>query len=210
MTLQNGLIHAGSAFLWTDTALFHHETSERIGEVPKAFYGQVWPWAAVHSGLIDLADPHKVARLVSEQWPITLESLLKAARNALRLEAAEGRPGRLLIAYLCPELGPRLFMVAADELPGQMPYEPRELGAFMCGGADAPWADEFSRNDHISPAEMRALIDKQIEHPVETVQGWQGRFIGGNVVEIEVSAAGVESRVVRAIERVAPASELAA
>jgi hypothetical protein len=203
LTLQNGIIHAGRAFLWTDTALFHHETGERIGEVPKAFYGQLWPWAAVHSGLIDLSDPHKVARLVSEQWPLSPEYLIRAAQDALKAEAKAGRPGRLLLAWCHPDEPdePRLFIVASDPLPSQKPYEPRELGAYMCGGADAPWRDQFDANNNLTPADMRRLIDLQIEHPTTTVQGWQGRFIGGNIVEIEVSTAGVESRVLRAVER---------
>ena len=44
MTLQNGLIYRGKAYLWTDTALFD-PSGQRVGAVSKAFHGRMWPSA---------------------------------------------------------------------------------------------------------------------------------------------------------------------
>lgn len=55
----------------------------------------------------------------------------------------------------------------------------------------------------MTPADMRRFIDGQLTHPCEKLIGLYSVGIGGNIVEIEVTAAGVESRVVRAVEPVA-------
>lgn len=201
MTLQNGLVHEGRAYLWTDTMLYDPETGADMGRAAKAFHGIAWPWAAVYSGLMDTSDLHKVARRVSEPWPLTGESLLKAAQDALRLEAEEGRQGRLLIAYPCSQYGARMFLIANEELPFAKAYEPHELGEYRSAGNGEPWAAEFAGEDLLSPADMRRFIDLQIENPAHTVHGWSGHTIGGNIVEIEISDERVECRVLRAVER---------
>jgi hypothetical protein len=49
----------------------------------------------------------------------------------------------------------------------------------------------------MTPALMRDFIDPQAEHPAETVLGWCGLPIGGNIKEMKVTAEGVETTVVR-------------
>jgi hypothetical protein len=199
MTLMNGLIHNRRAYLWTDTRLYHPETGATIGEGAKAFEGVAWTWAAVHTGALPLDDAHVLKRRITERWPIGGEALLAAAIDALRLEAEEGRIGRLLIAYPCEEYGARMFHIANDAMPFAAAYEPYETVELMSSGNGEPWAAQFSGRD-MAPADMRRFIDYQVETPSETVFGWTGLSIGGNVIEIEVSAEGVESRVVRAVE----------
>lgn len=200
MTLMNGLIHDRRAYLWTDTRIYHPETGATLGVAAKAFQGVVWTWAAVHTGLMHPDEPHVVARRVSERWPFTGEQLLEAAMSALRAEADEGRVARLLLAYPCEEYGARMFYVGNDVVPFAKAYQPYETVEFMSSGNGEPWAAQFSGKD-MTPADMRQFIDHQIETPSETIHGWTGLTIGGNVVEIEVSADGVDSRVVRMVER---------
>jgi len=202
---MNGLIHDRRAYLWTDTRLYHPTTGETLGEGAKAFEGAAWTWAAVHAGTFPMDDPHVLKRRITERWPIGGEALLAAAIDALRLEADEGRIGRLLLAYPCEEHGARMFHLANDAMPFAAAYEPYETVEFMSSGNGEPWAAQFSGRD-LTPADMRRFIDYQVETPSETVCGWTGLSIGGNVVEIEVSSEGVTSRMVRAVESEAAAA----
>ena len=200
MTLLNGLIHDGRALLWTDTALWDQSTGQRIGHGEKAFMGQLWPWAAIHSGHIDTRDPGKIAHRMAERPNLTPDMLLRDAVEVLRLEADEGRLGRLLIAFPCSQYGARMFMVANDDLPFAKAYEPYETVEYMCTGNGEAWAAEFAGRD-LTPNDMRRFIDLQAKHPSAFVDGWAGIGIGGNILEIEVSANGVESRVLRSVDQ---------
>lgn len=200
MTLMNGLIHQGRAYLWTDTALWDQKAGEQIGHGEKAISGTLWPWAAVHSGHWDATDPDKIKRRLAERPNLTGEGLLRDAIEVLRLEAAEGRLGRLLIALPCSQYGARLFMVANDDLPFAKAYTPYETVEYMCSGNGAPWAAEFAGRD-LSPDDMRRFIELQTQHPSDFVDGWSGIGIGGNILEIEVTGEGVESRVLRTVEQ---------
>lgn len=198
MTLQNGLIHKGRAYLWTDTALWEAATGKAIGEVSKAFTGTQWPWGAVLSGTMRTDDPYRVQKAIGDAWPANPAELIEVTRDALRREALQGLMGRVLLAYPCPEYGARMFLIASDELPFAKPFEPFETVEYMCFGNGEPWAAEFAGKD-LTPSMMRRFIDRQIENPSQTVLGWQGRTIGGNVVELKVTAEGVDSRVLRPI-----------
>lgn len=199
MTLINGLIHEGRALLWTDTAVWDPTTGEQVGHGQKAISGTLWPWAAVHSGHMLTSEP-VIANRMAERPNLTGEGLLRDAIEALRLEAQEGRLGRLLIAYPCSQYGARMFMVSNADLPFAKAYEPYETVEYMCSGNGEPWAAEFAGRD-LTPDDMRRFIDLQIEHPADFVDGWSGKGIGGNIIEIEVTGEGVESRVLRTVER---------
>lgn len=200
MTLQNGLIHGGRGYLWTDTMLYDAETGEPLGVAPKAFHGTTWPWAAVLSGTMPADDLYKVPRFIADAWPLGTETLLAAGAAALRSEAAEGRMGRLLFCVPCPVNGARLYFIASDDVGWNEPFVPEELIEFTSSGNGSPLHQRYDKIG-FTPARMRRFIDYQIEEPSETVLGRKQRTIGGNVVELEVTAEGVDSRVVRAVER---------
>jgi hypothetical protein len=198
VTLQNGLIHNGKAYLWTDTALWEAETGKRIGDVAKAFTGLEWPWAAVLSGTSLPQDPFRVQAMIGAAYPASPADLIEVTRDALRREAIEGRMCRVLLAYPCPTYGARMFHIAADSWPGRVAFEPFETIEYMSSGNGSLWAAQFAGRD-LTPREMRRFIDYQIADPGESVHGWPSR-LGGNLIETKVSAAGVKSRVVREID----------
>jgi hypothetical protein len=200
MTLQNGLIHRGKAYLWTDTALWDASTGTPIGTVSKAFSGVTWPWAGVLSGLMLPNEPYRVQTLIAEANPRDPAELIEATRSALRLEAMAGRHCRVLLAFPCPDYGARMFMIAADAMPFAAPLEPYETVEYMSSGNGSPWAAKFAGKD-LTPAMMRKFIDHQIEHPGETVLGWNGHNIGGNIIETRVTAKGAKNFLVRAVDR---------
>ncbi|MDP3675766.1 MAG: hypothetical protein Q8R44_11825 [Novosphingobium sp.] len=196
MTLMNGLVHGGKGYLWSDTALFDRATGQFRGHLPKAFTGTLWPWAAAISGLYDLNDPHRVARAIGGALPFDTPALLKAAVAALRDELKAGLPCRLLVAVPCTDYGARLYFIAADETGLTPPFVPLELVEFTSSGNGS---QRYAEIDALgfTPARMLEFIDHQYASPTDTVQGWSGCTIGGDAIEVEVSAAGVTSRVVR-------------
>ena len=194
MTLMNGLMYQGKAYLWVDTAVWDPTTGERIGDAEKAFVGNLWPWAAVHTGHIDPNDLNKVARRMAERPNLTAESLLRDAIEVLRIEADEGSLGRLLLAYPCPEYGARLTIISnRDFLPVAKAYEPLDVGEFLCSGNGADWAKGYHGRD-LTPEDVRSFIRLQAQHPFDTEDGWQGLGIGGDILEIEVAPNGVQVR----------------
>lgn len=62
--------------------------------------------------------------------------------------------------------------------------------AYLSAGNDEPWAAESLGGD-LMPANMRAVIDRQIETPAETALGWTGRHAAGRS-----SASGFQPRAV--------------
>jgi hypothetical protein len=200
LTLQNGLIHKGAAYLWTDTAIWDAETSERIGDASKAFYGTQWPWAAVISGTFDTADFHRVQRTISEKWPLNPAELMRVSLDAIRFEASMGRVCRLLITFPCEQYGARMFMLSSDDLPFTPAFQPYETIEYMSSGNGSAWGRKLVAKE-MTPKRMLRFIDKQIRHPTETVLGWKGAsFLGGNLIELKVANQRVESRVVREID----------
>lgn len=200
MTLQNGLIHKGRAYLWTDSLAVDEHGNETI--VSKAIIGLGWPWAAIQSGLMLTNDPVRMARTIGLQYPRNAAELIEACRYALRTDLAEGRPGRLLVAYSCKDAGTRMFLMANDEVlcvPGVAPYEVHETVQFACSAADEHWTREFAARD-FTLLDMRAFIDEQIKRRMPTPLGWGGDF-GGELIEVRVTKAGVRPRQLREIAR---------
>lgn len=195
MTLMNGLIYERQAYLWTDSAVFTRD-GKLAGHMPKAFAGELWPWAAVVSGLYDTSDPYRVARTIGEALPLSIETLLIAGVAALRAEAARGLTCRLLIAAACPTYGARMYFIAADETPLAPPFEPLETVEFFSSGNGSSRHAELDAKG-FTPARVLEFIDYQAETPIPTVEGWAGQTIGGDIVELCVGEAGVTSHVVR-------------
>lgn len=195
MTLANGLVHEGKAYLWTDTAIIDVKSGEHRGHIEKAFHGLHWPWAAVHSGEFDMSDPHRVKRLIAEANPMDGPELIAASERALLLEAAAGRQGRLLVAHTCPTYGARLWFIASDENPVSAPFKAEEfLQMTSSGNGSARFAELDAKG--FNPRRMRQFIDWQFANPSESVLGYSVP-LGGNVIELEVSDAGVERKLAR-------------
>lgn len=204
MTLQNGLLHQGEAFMWSDTG-FWSESGKRVGSGCKAFAGQLWPWAGTFSGASPIDDPYRIVRLISELPAPTPAGLLNVAGTALMMESSEGRDCRLLLAFPCHIQGARLYHLAADEFPDRARFEPVMTSKFVCWGFEEEWYAPFRGRD-LTPAEMRqvvtlqlhgnaaAMFELEVEEPVsdiiETRVGRAGvvyrqlRLIGGQLVEV--------------------------
>jgi hypothetical protein len=202
MTLQNGCVYRDKAFLWTDTAMWEVQSGRVIGHVEKAFRGTNLIWAAVYSGTFSTKDPYRVQRFIGESYPSNSRHLIEVSRQALLEQAAQGLMGRILLAFPCANEPPCLLMIASDAMMGHKPFEPYETAHHMCSGNGEPWAAEFADLD-MTPRLMRRFIDHQIRTPSPTVMGWTGHSIGGNVLELEVSANGVKAKVVRTAKQVA-------
>ena len=196
MTLMNGLIYEGKAYLWTDSLFCDVNTGEPQGHVAKAFTGALWPWAILTTGFYDMNDPHRIARRVAEALPMTTEALLQAGVDALRAELAAGLSCRLLVAVPCPDYGARLYFIAADETGLTPPFVPLETIEFMSSGNGSKRYAEIDALG-FTPARMLGFIDYQHETPTETVGGRREYSIGGEVIELVVSAEGVTQRTVR-------------
>lgn len=197
MTLQNGLVHGQTGYLWTDTAALDPTSGIVRGHISKAFYGNWWPWAAVFSGMMVLEDPGRMARAVAAADPMNPEDLLQACVQALRDEELNpGAGGRLLVCYSWPGAAPRLWLISSDDTEVSKAFVPEEFVEFMSVGAEAapPPGVDFGA---ITPENMLEVIDWQVPLPTKTVCGLEQPTIGGNIIQVEVSLGGVEQRIVR-------------
>lgn len=191
VTLMNGLIHDGTGYLWTDTAMFEASTGKRMeGEISKGFVGTLWPWAAVLSGTVETASPYRIPTMISAKWPSNPNELMQAAATALRTEADRGFPARLLISHACNQMGARMYLICADDVGFVKPFEPFEVTEFLSSGRGVEAADNFLAED-LTPVRMREFINLQAQIPTKSTLGWEGVTIGGNVVEMQVSPRGL-------------------
>ncbi|KZX50439.1 hypothetical protein A3711_10815 [Erythrobacter sp. HI00D59] len=136
---------------------------------------------------------------MAERPNLTAEGLIRDATEVLQMEADEGRLGRLLLAYQCPEYGARLtFISNRDCMPVAKAYHPHDTGSFICSGNNADWAKDWMPilvDGDPTPDDLRRYIREQAKHPSDTEDGWNLMNIGGNIIEIEVSPLGVQSRI---------------
>lgn len=200
MTLQNGLIHKGRAYLWTDE-MGIDEHGNRL-PIAKAMTGLAWPWAAIHSGMVLASDQARVSRLIGLKYPRNPAELIEACRHALRTEMEAGRPGRLLVAHSFRAEGSRMFLMANDEVlcvPGVAPYEVHETVQFACSASDERWTREFAARD-FDLLDMRQFIDEQVKRPMETPLAYGGEF-GGSLIELRVAPGKrVRAQILREID----------
>ncbi len=198
MTLQNGLIHKGKAYLWTDTLAVDHLGNEM--HVSKAMVGLNWPWAGVYSGLMLSADPGRVAGLIGRAIPRNPSELIDACRAALRAEMDEGRHGRLLMAYASRRHGARMFLMGNySDILQIAPYEVQETVQHACSPADENWNQAFADRE-FTPLEMRQFIGEQVKRPAAPPHGSFGGAFGGNLIELRISPTGVRPRQIGDIE----------
>lgn len=207
MTLHNALLHEDRAFLWCDTAFYDMDTGELVGFDAKAFACQVPPFAGILSSL--RGNPHSIANAIGEARCHDVRSLLKATEAALRnFEVAGGLATILLGVWDEIEERARLFHArTCDGLPGdeEPAFLPFEIGSCINTGNDLPICADLAAKG-LNPRRMRQIIDEQLKHPFELALpnangvSVKGQY-GGNVLEIVVSRSGVESSILRPVER---------
>lgn len=200
MTLQNGCVTGSTVYLWTDTAWWNGETGEEIGFDSKAFYLRNMAAAGVlscHGG-----NPHEIAFEVGRAAPGNVAELLSTTADALRAYCLRGGFGRVLLATNLD--GPALYMIASDRIwPDREPFEPVGLHFYTSSGNQSA-AFQLAAAAGFTPQRMERVIEAQI---AETFDGTgplanlgKRRWIGGEVIEVSIAPAGVESRVVRSVE----------
>ncbi|MBO9519780.1 MAG: hypothetical protein J7493_17110 [Porphyrobacter sp.] len=191
MTLQNGLIEGGKAYLWVDTLLLSGETGKPLGVGPKAWHGLEQPWAASLT-MIGNPDYLSIPTSMARVNPQDEDSVIEAAQIALMDYCADGSFGRILLACCFDE--PRLYAIASDTLLG-VPFAAYTLPHYL-----APAAAGDTRKVMML-AEMPAAIAEQVTGNL----AWHGssdlkqapQKIGGTIVEIIVSRHGVAERELR-------------
>jgi hypothetical protein len=191
MSLQNGLIHKGRAYLWSDT-LAIDEHGAPVGHLTKTYHGLEWPWAAIQSGKFRTDNQRRVAHSIGDRKPRNGAELIEAARAALRIEHDDGLIGRLLIAFADRGQDVRMVFIANDETPFAAPFEAHETAQFACGHSDDNWTSAFIDRD-LTHLEMRQFIAEQVKRPMLTAWGKEQWGIGGELIETRVTRAGVRS-----------------
>lgn len=198
MTLQNGLVHGGKAYLWADTGFFDSTTGELVCLDTKVFQGLYWPFAGALSCIG--GNPHEIALHISNAWPGDVPSLLATTTDALRHYAAKGFIARVLLATWADR--PQLWMIGTDDCAGEGAFVPCEVLHYMNSANGLPEVQRAERMG-FTPKRMARVIDAQLANSVEAAgpMGAAGLKVqyGGNVVQYEVSRDGLESRVLRAV-----------
>ncbi len=194
MTLQNGAIHGGNAYLWSDTAWFEPATGKMVGKSPKAFHGLRWPWS-VSTSLVgaDTSSFSGIVAQVGKHDPADIPALLDACTAALRTFAlaSESRTGRLMVAAWDKGLNTaRLFFITSDVVVGPA-FEPAEALHLVSGGTGSDAYRRFVESGN-QPKHMQGLITVQRKERW-TVPGFAlGHYVGGEVVRHAVTADGVK------------------
>lgn len=201
MTLQNGLIEGGKVYLYCDTAVFEANTRKQIGCYAKAIQSLNMPFAIACSFVGATNLPATMDRLLQAVTALPVdgaEGLANASKAwLLHWQASTGGTARLLIGSNFEGEGPRLVMLATDDLGFAKPFQAVTVEAFVSSANETDAYAAFARS-HNRRAQMPALIDVQHATPMPTVDGSKpGLFIGGAAIEIAISPHGVESTVVR-------------
>lgn len=194
MTLQNGAVIGKRAVLWTDTAYSSADGTE-LGFGSKALQGLDWPFAVSWTTIG--RHPHWIADRVSETAPLSLPALLACCREVLiGFCASPGTMGRLMVAAHDRARGKaRLFMIASESMFDQPAFAPMEGISFVSSHSDCR-AHQEALGRGFTINRMLDVIDEQRASPFTTALGTPAT-IGGNCVQIEVSATGVASSVAR-------------
>jgi len=208
MTLQNGLVHGRKSYVWSDTALWDGHSGKAIAHGAKAFQSDSWPFAAAFSTWGP--HPEMIGEIMRNADPKDLSEVLETAADSMRWLASIGGFGRVLVAS--HEDRPRLHLVPSGEVfPGYAPFEPVELDYFVCSGNQTA-AYRIAAERGFNPKRMRRVIDAQCETPWAVESGatdlGERVWIGGNIVRIEVSAAGVTSHIERPVDNMQMMAQL--
>ncbi|BBI19855.1 hypothetical protein EKJ_07020 [Qipengyuania flava] len=184
MTLQNGLIHNGKAYLWTDTLAYHPDHKTPLFHVTKTFHDISEKWVATFSGDTPGEFPHFVPQEIVNREAKTERQLIEACIAALKtLRLDHGLMQRVLLAFQCADNGARMFLIPGDDLGFAGAFEPFETIQFMSYGATFPGAP----CDPETPGEMRRFIEWQKALP-------NASPYGGDLIQTEISMAGMKQR----------------
>lgn len=198
MTLQNGLFHRGEAYLWSDTG-FWHPSGARAGSGCKTFAGSLFPWAGTFSGASPALEPYRLVRLISEKLALTPTALIEAVIDVLRAESRKGRDNRVLLAFPCAVQGARLYHIAADAMPGRLPFEPVCVAKYSCWGAEEDWYAPFAGRD-LTPAEMREVVALQLQGNAGALFEMEVDEPVSDIIETRVGRAGIFNRQLRLVD----------
>lgn len=198
MTLQNGAIHDGAGYLWSDTAWFEPATGKMTMHGPKTFHGVRWPWA-VSTSLVGAAAASfwGMAEQVGNADPADIPALLDDCTAALRAftETGEDRTGRLMVAAWDYGLNTaRLFFVTSDVVVGPA-FEPAEALHLVSGGTGSDAYRRFVESGN-QPKHMQGLIAVQRKERWNVPGFAPGHYVGGEVVRHAVTAEGVRHVIV--------------
>ena len=186
MTLQNGMIHGGKVYLWTDTMVMNGDTCEVIGVMPKAFYGLCHPFAGTVSNIG--APPQSLMEAIGHGKTTTEDELLETAQLALMDYCADGSIARLLLG--CCYTEPRLYYIRSDNLLG-IPFAAYSATHYLC-------PQHENSSDPFTFAQMPSKIADQVTGkfmPFGHLGALGARqAVGGTIVQIEVSPDGVTER----------------
>lgn len=183
MTLQNGMIHGGKVYLWTDTMVLNGDTCEVVGVMPKAFYGLRHPFAGTVSNIG--APPQSLMEAIGHGKTTTEDELLQTAQVAMMDYCADGSIARLLLA--CCYTDPRLYYIASDDALG-VPFAAYSTTHYLCPQHEI-------NSDPVTFAQMPSKIADQVTGKFMPFGplGASGKrqAVGGTIVQIEVSPDGV-------------------
>lgn len=189
MTLQNGLLHQGTAYMWSDTGWWDAD-GRRVGTAPKAFEGSLFPWAGTLSGVSPPGEPYRSVKLLADRLSLSPAEVIQDAVGVLKDEDAQGRSGRLLLAFQCPRRGAALCHIAADAMPDRLPFQPVMVGKYVCWGANEDWYAPFAGRD-LTPAEMRQVVALQLQGNAAAMFEIEVQDPVSDVIETRVSRDGV-------------------
>ena len=150
MTLQNGMIYNGRAYLWTDTLIYNGRTGQPVGVMEKSFHGLIQPYAGTFS--VWGCDTSKIIEAIATDNPQNMRDLVKAAQLAMMENVGDGI-ARMLLACCWDE--PHLISISSVQEGEHEPFTAVALE--QCFG---PEPKTVRRLDH--PNEMRAVIEAQI------------------------------------------------
>lgn len=182
MTLQNGMIHDGKAYLWTDTLIYNGQTGEPVGVMEKSFHGLIQPYAGTFS--LWGCDTAKIIEAIATDNPQNMPDLVKAAQLAMMENVGDG-VARLLLACCWDE--PHLISISSVREGEHKPFTAVSLE--QCFG---PEPETVRSLDH--PDEMRAVIEAQIlaRNTSFAMPGMKpSHIVGGPMAMLTVAYEGV-------------------
>lgn len=190
MTLQNGLLTPGAAYLWTECGMFTWEDKRLIGHDPdKIFTGWGWPYALLHSGTYDVWMP--LAWALRSDPPSSLSALVGTIQTALQPHLGHDWEGGQRVLIAAYEGGrPHLLLVTTEAMGGYPPLAPLPIRTHMISGGSEGIAREVAKG--VTPDSMVRVIRQQ--HADCLLDGnWP---LAGKVKRARVSREGVELTVV--------------
>ena len=182
MTLQNGLLTEGAAYLWTDTAFY--QDSEVKGHLPKIGTVEDLNCAYVHSGTIGgmgaLQDNIAFHR---PKTYMELERLVQATLG--QFVQSPFQQSALIAAF---DGRPRLTLIGTEYQTDHAPLTAIPVSHYICSSEDDPFIIAEEKRG-LTPDAMPYVIRAQhLDHGRE-----KSALFSGHIMQAKVSAAGLET-----------------